>query len=159
MLQFWEENNNKLARSFSFSDFKEALEFVNKVGKLAESENHHPDIFLNNYNNVQIMLTTHNAGHITEKDYKLAKDIDNLVIKNSEVLNTEVKIGRYRHYKHKDRKYEVIGIAKHSETLEEMVVYRALYGDRQIWVRPKQMFFGTVIINGKKVSRFEYIGE
>ncbi len=67
----------------------------------------------------------------------------------------EVKVGKYRHYKGKD--YEVIGIAKHSETLEELVVYRALYGDHLLWVRPKAMFLETVEVNGKKVPRFQFV--
>ncbi|MBI3036175.1 DUF1653 domain-containing protein [Candidatus Woesearchaeota archaeon] len=67
----------------------------------------------------------------------------------------EVKIGRYRHYK--GNEYEVIGVAKHSETLEELVVYRALYGDHALWVRPKAMFSEMVEVNGKKVPRFKLI--
>ncbi len=69
----------------------------------------------------------------------------------------EVKPGRYRHYK--GNEYEVIGIAKHSETLEEMVVYRALYGEHLLWVRPKAMFSEMVEVDGKKVPRFQYIGD
>ncbi len=67
----------------------------------------------------------------------------------------EVKIGRYRHYK--GNEYEVIGVAKHSETLEELVVYRALYGEHALWVRPKAMFSEMVEVNGKKVPRFQLI--
>ena len=69
----------------------------------------------------------------------------------------EVKLGKYRHFK--GNEYEVIGVAKHSETLEEFVVYRALYGNREIWVRPKEMFLEKVNKDGKLVSRFEYLGE
>jgi hypothetical protein len=69
-------------------------------------------------------------------------------------------IGRYRHYKGKD--YEVIGVAHHSETLEELVVYRALYdsaefGPNALWVRPKKMFFENVVIEGKEMPRFKKI--
>ncbi len=67
----------------------------------------------------------------------------------------EVKTGRYRHYK--GNEYEVIGVAKHSETLEELVVYRALYGEHALWVRPKAMFLETVEVGGKKVPRFQPI--
>jgi hypothetical protein len=67
----------------------------------------------------------------------------------------KVKLGRYRHYKGKE--YEVIATAKHSETLEEMVVYRALYGEYGLWVRPLDMFIETVIVNGKEVLRFEFL--
>lgn len=62
-------------------------------------------------------------------------------------------LGRYRHYKGKD--YEVLMCARHSETLEEMVVYRALYGEQAVWVRPKAMFFEDVILSdGSKRPRF-----
>ena len=69
----------------------------------------------------------------------------------------EVRKGIYRHYK--GNKYEVIGAAKHSETLEQMVVYRALYGDMGLWVRPQEMFRETVVKAGQAVPRFEYIGD
>ncbi len=66
------------------------------------------------------------------------------------------KIGRYRHYKGKE--YELVGIAKNSETLEDFVVYRALYGDHQLWIRPKAMFFEQIQRDGKEFPRFEYVG-
>ena len=68
-----------------------------------------------------------------------------------------VTLGKYRHFK--GNEYEVIGTGKHSETLEEMVIYRALYGDGETWIRPLSMFMGEVEVNGKKVPRFEYIGK
>lgn len=68
-----------------------------------------------------------------------------------------MKLGRYRHYK--GNEYIVIGDAKHSETLEEMVVYRPDYGERGLWVRPKAMFLETVNVAGQRVPRFEYIGD
>lgn len=70
--------------------------------------------------------------------------------------NNIIKLGKYRHFK--GNEYEVIGIAKHSETLEKMVVYKALYGEGQIWVRPLKMFIEEIEIDGKKVPRFEHIG-
>ena len=69
----------------------------------------------------------------------------------------EIKLGKYRHFK--GNEYEVIGIAKHSETLEEMVIYRALYGDGGYWVRPISMWNETVVRDGKTYERFTYIGE
>lgn len=66
-----------------------------------------------------------------------------------------LKAGRYRHFK--GGEYEVIGVARHSETEEEMVVYRPLYGDRGLWVRPLGMFAGTVTRAGKTVPRFLYL--
>lgn len=68
-----------------------------------------------------------------------------------------MQTGKYKHYKGKF--YEVIGTAKHSETLEEVVVYRTLYGDFDLWVRPKKMFEESVVIEGKTMPRFEYVGE
>ena len=68
-----------------------------------------------------------------------------------------LKFGRYKHYK--GHEYEVIGIARHSETLEKLVVYRALYGDSDLWVRPLPMFTEDVEVEGKKIPRFEYIGQ
>ena len=67
----------------------------------------------------------------------------------------EVKAGRYRHFK--GNEYEVLFIAKHSETLEPMVVYRALYGEGGVWVRPLSMWNETVAHEGKKQKRFSFI--
>ena len=67
-----------------------------------------------------------------------------------------IRTGRYRHYKGKE--YEVLGCAKHSETEEELVVYRALYGDYGLWVRPKGMFLENVVVEGHTHPRFEFIG-
>ena len=69
----------------------------------------------------------------------------------------EIKLGRYHHFK--GNEYRVLYIAKHSETLEPMVVYQALYGERGIWVRPASMWNETVERDGKTCKRFEYIGE
>ena len=69
----------------------------------------------------------------------------------------EIKIGRYRHFK--GNEYEVLYLAKHSETLEPMVVYRALYGEHGVWVRPAKMWNETVERDGQTFIRFTYIGE
>lgn len=68
-----------------------------------------------------------------------------------------LKKGRYRHFK--GNEYEVIGVGKNSETLEPVVIYKALYGDGDIWVRPYSMWFDTVIKDGVEYTRFTYIGE
>lgn len=68
----------------------------------------------------------------------------------------EIKIGKYRHFK--GNEYEVLYIAKHSETQEELVVYKALYGDGGVWVRPARMWNETVERDGKIFPRFTYIG-
>ena len=65
--------------------------------------------------------------------------------------------GKYRHYKNQE--YELIDIVHHSETREALVLYRALYGERGLWVRPFDMFFETVEINGASLPRFHHIGE
>ena len=67
----------------------------------------------------------------------------------------EIKPGRYRHFKGKE--YEVIALARHSETLEEMVVYRALYGERGVWVRPASMWNEIIERDGKTFRRFTKI--
>ena len=67
-----------------------------------------------------------------------------------------VKIGRYRHYKGKE--YTVIGVARHSETEEELVVYRKEYDDHGLWVRPLAMFLENVQVGGQLVPRFQYLG-
>ena len=68
----------------------------------------------------------------------------------------KIKNGKYRHYKGND--YEVVGVALHSETEEELVVYRPLYGERGLWVRPLEMFTEEIELDGKKILRFEFIG-
>ena len=72
-------------------------------------------------------------------------------------LAGEPRPGRYRHYK--GNEYRVVALARHSETLAELVVYEALYGERGLWVRPRAMFGETVEVGGKRVLRFERIGE
>lgn len=64
--------------------------------------------------------------------------------------------GRYRHYK--GNSYIVLGVARHSETQEELVVYRQDYGDRGLWVRPRAMFEETVVVGGRQQPRFEFVG-
>ena len=69
----------------------------------------------------------------------------------------EIRVGRYRHFK--GNEYEVLYLAKHSETLEPMVVYRALYGEHGVWVRPAHMWNETVERDGRTFVRFSYLGE
>jgi hypothetical protein len=68
-----------------------------------------------------------------------------------------IRPGRYRHYKGND--YAVVGIARHSETDEEMLVYRKLYGDGSLWVRPLSMFVEDVVVDGQQKQRFTWLGE
>ncbi|MDQ2973375.1 MAG: 4a-hydroxytetrahydrobiopterin dehydratase [bacterium] len=78
-VEYWPDGKDQkaLRKNFTFSDFKTALEFVNKIGKLAEESNHHPDINLG-WGYVQVWLTSHDAHGITKKDHLLAKEIDQL---------------------------------------------------------------------------------
>ena len=74
----------------------------------------------------------------------------------------ELKLGKYRHYKNK--LYEVVGVANHSETLEKVVVYKALYASEEfaenaLWVRPLEMFTETIEIDGKMIPRFQHVEE
>jgi 4a-hydroxytetrahydrobiopterin dehydratase len=71
----WKEVGNEIVRTFEFRDFKAALAFVNKVGDLAETAGHHPDIDIR-WNKVKLALTTHDAGGLTGKDFDLAAQID-----------------------------------------------------------------------------------
>ena len=68
---------------------------------------------------------------------------------------SDIRPGRYRHYK--GQEYTVLGVARHSETLEELVVYRQEYGDRGLWVRPAAMFAETVVVDGQTVPRFKLV--
>ena len=68
-----------------------------------------------------------------------------------------LKPGRYRHYKGND--YQVIGVARHSEDESELVVYRPLYGEGALWVRPLQMFTESLVVDGRMVERFRYVSE
>lgn len=76
-------------------------------------------------------------------------------------MSQEIKRGIYLHYK--GNKYELVDICRHSETLEELVVYKALYptefGENSLWVRPKKMFFEDVVVNGEKKPRFRWLGD
>ena len=75
----WNELNNTITKTFEFNPYLDGIDFVNEVANLAEQENHHPDIEIV-YCKVTISLTTHDVGGLTDKDYKLAKLIDDLNI-------------------------------------------------------------------------------
>ncbi len=78
-------------------------------------------------------------------------------MKGKVLVMEKIKLGKYRHFK--GNYYEVIGVAKHSENLEEMVVYKAMYGECGLWVRPIKMFNETIMRDGENIKRFEYVGE
>lgn len=77
-LPSWEVAYGELVRTFSFRDFRAALEFVNRVGDLAETAAHHPDIDIR-YNKVRLVLVTHDTGSLTERDFELAASISKLL--------------------------------------------------------------------------------
>lgn len=80
-LQGWKLDGSEIVREFSFADFAEALRFVNAVGEKAEAANHHPDIDIR-YNRVRLALISHDAGGLTERDFRLAEAVDGISTKN-----------------------------------------------------------------------------
>lgn len=74
-LKHWAFDDNAIVKNFKFKNFSESLSFIVQLGLLAEKANHHPEI-LNVYNKVQIKLSTHDAGGVTDKDFELAKSVD-----------------------------------------------------------------------------------
>ena len=75
----WREDDGQLVRELKFSDFAEAMAFVNKVADAAEEANHHPDILVHGWNNVRLSLFTHSEGRITDNDRQMAQTIDRLL--------------------------------------------------------------------------------
>ena len=76
----WEIKEKALVKEFIFSNFQEAVAFINKILPLAEKINHHPDLLLHSYKKVKVMLYSHKENKITDKDYQLAQEIDKLII-------------------------------------------------------------------------------
>ena len=74
----WEELDEFLIKEFSFKDFKQAVEFVDKISVIANKLNHHPNILIHSYNKVRVMSKSHDVDDITDRDYKLAQEIDKL---------------------------------------------------------------------------------
>ena len=74
----WHREGDELIREFKFDNFKRAIEFVNRVADQAEALNHHPDIFIHDWNQVRLSVTTHDAGGLTEKDFSLAEHVNRL---------------------------------------------------------------------------------
>ncbi len=72
-------DNKKISKNFKFKDFSKALVFVNKIAEIAEKEGHHPDIFIHNYNQVKVTLSTHAIGGLSTNDFVIAFKIDALV--------------------------------------------------------------------------------
>ena len=77
-LSGWNDKNNHIGKEYELNNFKDALDFVNKIGEAAETLNHHPDIFMHSWNKVKITISTHSEKGVTEKDFILAHRIENL---------------------------------------------------------------------------------
>ncbi|MGH7139118.1 MAG: GNAT family N-acetyltransferase [Pirellulales bacterium] len=108
---------------------------------------------LPNYLKAGFALYKQEAKQVVLADSMLANSIASQA---NPAQSTRLEPGRYRHYKGND--YLVLGIARHSETEEELVVYHQDYGDRSLWCRPKQMFEETVEVSGQRVPRFRLLG-
>ena len=80
----WEIKENALFKKYTFSNFSLAIEFINQIAELSEENNHHPKL-VNMYNSVEIFWTTNDVGYITPKDMELAKNCDNIYLKNKEL--------------------------------------------------------------------------
>ena len=77
-LDGWNYKENRIEKLYEMNNFREALDFVCKIGEAAESMNHHPDIFIHSWNKVKITISTHSEGGVTEKDFILAKRIERI---------------------------------------------------------------------------------
>jgi 4a-hydroxytetrahydrobiopterin dehydratase len=75
----WDRDGDGIVREIKLRDFDDAIGFVNKVAAVAEEHNHHPDIFVHGYNRVRLTLSTHSAGGLTELDFEVAADFDDLL--------------------------------------------------------------------------------
>lgn len=78
-LSGWSYENNSISKEFQLKDFISAAEAIKRIAIFAEQMDHHPDIFLHSYNKLKVMLSTHSEGGVTEKDFKLAKNIEKAV--------------------------------------------------------------------------------
>lgn len=74
----WKDKDNFLEKNFSFDTFVQAMIFVNRIADIAEQLNHHPEIFIHDYNQVRIQTTTHSEGKITQKDHDLVERVDSV---------------------------------------------------------------------------------
>ncbi len=153
----------QLPDRYEFDDLEMATDFANHAddpgmkAKILEAiaEDDSLKVFRET---VQDMRVSHHWDHYRESVFRQAaiewcefNGIDYIDGDPEQVLEG----GIYRHFKGKQ--YQVLTIAKHSETLEELVIYQALYGDGGIWARPKKMFCGTVTVDGEDKPRFELV--
>ncbi|MGN1130812.1 MAG: DUF1653 domain-containing protein, partial [Ruminococcus sp.] len=163
---FSRKTNNQLVYiALNLSDNSTSVDFqVEGNGVLTDVLNNNERFDVNGYSTIPLNPNSSRILVFNNGDFSI--DFDNVeenshIEEKCETKDTveetvtpiEVKIGKYRHFK--GGEYQVIGIAKHSETGEEMVVYQALYDNNSLWVRPKKMFEEIIERNGKKLRRFE----
>lgn len=89
----WQEKNNLLYQKFTFKDFSEAFDFIEKIAAIAKNEDHHPD-FKSSFNTVEVWLTTHSAGKITEKDKQFAQKIDDIIQEKAQVTEASLSTAK-----------------------------------------------------------------
>ena len=107
---------------------------------------------LDNTDNVEIVTNSDNVVTTTETPKK-AETAEDTKCENLE--KQEITLGKYRHFK--GNEYEVLGFAKDSETTQKVVIYKALYGEEELWVRPYEMFNEIIERDGKRIRRFTKI--
>ena len=78
LIMDWKIENKVLTKEYQFKDFLQAVEFVNKISKVAEGMGHHPDLLIHSYNKVKVMISSHEENKVTDKDYELSRKIDEL---------------------------------------------------------------------------------
>ena len=147
--------------ALNLSEHPEYIEFRGRTSALVDLFT--GTRFETNDGNFKLELPAYGARIFVEphvyEQYVQQADLPAAAVSQPEPVRPEprtLKIGRYRHFK--GNEYEVVGCARHSETLEELVVYRALYGEQALWVRPLEMFLGDVERDGKPIPRFTWIG-
>lgn len=101
----WGNSDEKLEKTFKFKDFDESIDFVNKVAKIAEKQNHHPDICIINYNQVKISITDHDKGRVSERCHKFVDAVTKMMEKKSDVTEEKDETAKYIKCRNCKKKY------------------------------------------------------
>lgn len=101
----WGNSDEKLENTFKFKDFDESIDFVNKVAKIAEKQNHHPDICIINYNQVKISITDHDKGRVSERCHKFVDAVTKMMEKKSDVTEEKDETAKYVKCRNCKKKY------------------------------------------------------